>query len=159
VSRTSCPATGNCTPPALLSYLTTRLDDEETAAGAASTVWRQIAHGVFSFQGDGSDFRVWAASLAHRRTREHPQPDLAGARAGVVDDIRYVLSALPPNLADALLLRVVVGLDDAAVARVLGTTAAFVHTTVDEALRLLDDCLASRPSPGAPRAEWACAWC
>lgn len=145
--------------PALMNYLTTRLCDETTAAEAASAVWRDIANGVFTFQGDGTDLRVWAATLARRRIPEHPQPAPATDRAGDADDVQHVLSALPPDLSDGLLLRVAVGLDDAAAARVLNTTAPSVQSTAHHALRLVENCLASRPSPDVPRTEWACSWC
>ncbi len=145
--------------PALLGYLTARLGDDDRAAEAASALWREIAYGVFTFQGDGADFRAWAASLARRQVRHHPRPGPAGARAGGTDNARRVLSALPPDLAETLLLREVVGLDDAAAARVLGTTAASVQTAADHAARLVADCLASRPKPDGPDTEMACAWC
>jgi RNA polymerase sigma-70 factor (ECF subfamily) len=145
--------------PALARYLTTRLGDETAAAAAASAVWRDIANGVFGFRGDGTDLRVWAVSLARRRIPDRPRPAPAPDRAGLADDVQHVLSALPPDLADALLLRVAVGLDDASAARVLDTTAPSVPSTAHHALRLVDSCLASRPFPDAPREQWACSWC
>ncbi|MEU1940824.1 RNA polymerase sigma factor [Streptomyces coeruleorubidus] len=142
--------------PALLSYLTARLGDDQAASDAASEVWQVIAHEVFTFEGDSADFRVWALSLARRQIRDHPRPDPA---APATDDIRRPLCRLPPDLADALLLRQVAGLDDAAAARVLGTTAPAVQAASRRATWLVADCLTSRPTPGSPRTEWACAWC
>ncbi|MBC2906605.1 sigma factor [Streptomyces cupreus] len=145
--------------PALLGYLTARLGSSEAAEEAASAVWREIANGVFSFHGDGTDFRIWAASLTRRQTAHCPRPDRADAHAGSPDDVWRPLSALPPDLADALLLRQVVGLDDTAAAQVLSTTAESVQAASQRARWLVADCLASRPTPGDPRTEWACTWC
>ncbi|KUL43779.1 RNA polymerase sigma factor [Streptomyces regalis] len=146
--------------PGLLGYLTAQLGDDTAAAEAADAVWRTIAHEVFSFQGDGTDLRVWAASLAHRQVHDqHRRPGHAGVGAGGSADFRRVVSALPPDLADALLLRMVVGLDEAGAARVLGASAPSVEAAAHSAARLVADCLASGPAPGAPRTEWACAWC
>ncbi|MDO0911260.1 hypothetical protein QQM39_10460 [Streptomyces sp. DT2A-34] len=147
--------------PALLGYLTARLGSGAEAAEAASAMWRDIAHGMLSFHGDGTDFRIWAASLARRHLAQRPQPDRAGARSSssIPDDVWRPLAALPTGLADALLLRGVVGLDDPAVAQVLGTTVESVRTAAEHAQWLVADCLASRPAPDEPGAEWSCTWC
>jgi RNA polymerase sigma-70 factor (ECF subfamily) len=147
--------------PALLGYLQARLGDDEAAAEAASAVWREIAHGVFSFQGDGTDFRIWAMGLACGQAQEHPRPGPAKtrARADDTDDVRRALSALPSNLADALALREIAGLDDAAAARLLDTTVPFAQAAADRAAWLVADCLASRPAPTGPSTEWSCTWC
>ncbi|MET9972002.1 sigma factor-like helix-turn-helix DNA-binding protein, partial [Streptomyces sp. NPDC006356] len=122
-----------------------------------------IAREVFSFQGDGTDLRVWAASLAHRQVHDqHRRPVHAGVGADGSGDIRRVVGALPPELANVLLLRVVVGLDEAGAARVLGISTASVEGAAQRAAWLVADCLASGPAPGAARTartEWACAWC
>ncbi|WP_328875540.1 RNA polymerase sigma factor [Streptomyces sp. NBC_00287] len=140
----------------LLGYLTARLGRDEATA-AATAVWQEIAQGVFSFHGDGTDFRVWVMSLARRQVEDHPQQVRPAGTD--TDDLRRALTALPSDLSEALLLREVVRLDDAAAARVLGTTAVSARAAADRAAWLVADCLASRPEPGGPRTELACAWC
>ncbi|MFG2028803.1 hypothetical protein [Streptomyces sp. NPDC048825] len=83
--------------PALLGYLTARLGDDDAAAEAAAAVWREIAQGVFSFRGDGTDFRISDASLARREVSDQPRSGQAEARTSGTDDVRRPLSALPPD--------------------------------------------------------------
>lgn len=80
--------------PSLLSYLTARLGDDQAAAGGSL---RHVA-----------GHRPRGAHLPGRRHRRHPAPAVGAAC----------------DLVDALLLREVAGLDDAAAARVLGATAS-----------------------------------
>jgi hypothetical protein len=55
-----------------------RIGDDQAASDAAFAVWQLSAHEVFTFEGDGADFHVWALSLTRRQVSDHPRPDPAG---------------------------------------------------------------------------------
>lgn len=144
--------------PALLRYLSVLVgrDAEDVAAEA----WLQIARDLASFRGGGDDFRGWATRIARnraldhlRRSRRRPPPDTGVEellhRPAPVDTADLVaesisteaalalIARLPRDQAEAVLLRVVVGLDSAAAARVLGKRAGAVRTAAHRGLRKL----------------------
>jgi RNA polymerase sigma-70 factor (ECF subfamily) len=144
--------------PRLLRYLTGLVgaDAEDVAAEA----WLQIARDLGTFHGDADRFRGWASRIARNRAIDHlryvnrrPVSDLQ------VDDLIDLVNGddversaldrlstektialiclLPPDQAEAVLLRVVMGLDAKAAARVLGKRPGAVRTAAHRGLRTL----------------------
>ncbi|MEU3525341.1 RNA polymerase sigma factor [Streptomyces sp. NPDC038707] len=159
--------------PGLLGYLRGLVGEE--AEDVASEAWLEIARDLGRFRGDGAGFRGWTATIARhraldhlRRQRSRPRPapleqdalELPG-RHSTHDQALETLSteralelvrALPRDQAEAVLLRVVVGLDSPAAARVLGKRPGAVRTAAYRGLRRLARHLttdtARHPSPG-----------
>ena len=156
--------------PGLLRYLRGIVGDE--AEDVASEAWSQIARDLGSFQGDADGFRGWAATIArnraldllrHQRRRPvgqvlHRQAWRAGpatedtASAALdrvaTEDAIALIATLPRDQAEAVLLRVVMGLDVAGAAKVLGKRSGAVRTASHRGLRRL----AERIAGGTPTA-------
>ncbi|MGI5428174.1 RNA polymerase sigma factor [Streptomyces sp. CA-179760] len=144
--------------PGLLGYLRGLVGDD--AEDVASEAWLEIARDLGRFQGDGAGFRGWTATIARHRALDHlrrqrvrPRPavleqdvlDLPGPHS-THDQALEALSTeralelvrgLPRDQAEAVLLRVVVGLDGPAAARVLGKRPGAVRTAAHRGLRRL----------------------
>ncbi|GAA0405209.1 RNA polymerase sigma factor [Streptomyces luteireticuli] len=145
--------------PRLLGYVRT-LVGESDAEDVASEAWLQIARDLGRFTGDADRFRGWAARIARNRALDHirmrgrrpavggDDSELAG-RAGNADTAGEALEALgtgralaliarlPQDQAEAVVLRVVVGLDAATAAEVLGKRPGAVRTAAHRGLRRL----------------------
>ncbi|MFD7832852.1 RNA polymerase sigma factor [Kitasatospora sp. NPDC059803] len=150
--------------PGLLRYLRVlvggRPEDAQDAEDIASETWLQIARDLGGFSGDGDGFRGWAATVAPhgaldhlRARRRRPVADLpfeylaglaagddtAGAALATVGtaDALALISRLPRDQAEAVLLRVVMELDAESAARVLGKRAGSVRMAAHRGLRKL----------------------
>ncbi|WP_416210417.1 RNA polymerase sigma factor [Frankia sp. Cr1] len=144
--------------PGLLRYLRVLVGDD--AEDVASEAWLQIARDLPSFRGDIDGFRGWAATIARhraldhlRRQRRRPQLDVpveqvaelaadddtAGRALEAVstDAAIKLIAALPRDQAEAVLLRVVMGLDAKSAGQVLGKRAGAVRTAAYRGLRRL----------------------
>lgn len=149
--------------PRLLRYLRALVGDD--AEDVASEAWLQIVRDLRTFRGDSDGFRGWAATVARHRAMDHVRrvrrrpvadlpveyvTDLPGdtdtadeALDGLSTEAAVALIAtLPPDQAEAVLLRVVVGLDAKAAGKVLGKRAGAVRTAAYRGLRTLADKLA-----------------
>ncbi|MGI5339639.1 RNA polymerase sigma factor [Streptomyces sp. CA-181903] len=145
--------------PRLLGYVRT-LVGETDAEDVASETWLQIARDIDRFTGDADRFRGWAARIARNRALDHirmrgRRPVIGGddseltGRAGDSDTAGEALEALgtarvlalvarlPQDQAEAVVLRVVVGLDAATAAEVLGKRPGAVRTAAHRGLRRL----------------------
>ena len=144
--------------PVLLRYL--HIIGPESADDIASETWLQALAGLRKFRGDERSFRAWLFTIArHRavdwgrsRARRAAVP-LAGSGAEerltapdpadvVLERLatRAVLAAiatLPREQAEIILLRVVVGLDTAAVGRLVGKSQGAVRVSAHRGLRRL----------------------
>ncbi len=152
--------------PGLLRYLTALVGGD--AEDVASEAWLQIARDLGAFHGDGDGFRGWAATVARHRAMDHlrrlrRRPDSRGGVEDLVDmpgghdTAAYALDSvstdraialiaqLPPDQAEAVLLRVVVGLDAIAAGEVLGKKAGAVRTAAHRGLRRLATMLGDAP--------------
>lgn len=148
--------------PGLLRYLRGLAGDD--AEDVASEAWLQITRDLRSYRGDGSGFRAWATSIARHRALDHLRRhrrrpvvavpveelvELAGSDAAAdraieslsTDAAIELIATLPRDQAEAILLRVVVGLDAGAAAQVLGKRAGAVRTAAWRGLRRLADLL------------------
>lgn len=144
--------------PGLLGYLRGLVGND--AEDVASDAWLEIARDLRRFRGDGAGFRGWTATIARHRALDHlrrqktrPRPaaleqdllDLPGPHS-THDQALETLSTeaalalvrgLPRDQAEAVLLRVVVGLDGPAAARVLGKRPGAVRTATYRGLKRL----------------------
>lgn len=149
--------------PALLRYL--RVIAPEGAEDAAAETWVQVVRGLQRFRGDEAAWRAWLFTTARRRVldqarlrKRHPaepldeilaaevprSPDaerLAMENLGTEKAIALV-SRLPRQQAEVILLRVVAGLDTEAVADLLGRSPGAVRVAAHRGLRRLATLLA-----------------
>ena len=144
--------------PAVLRYLRVVVGD--AAEDVASETWLQAARDLHRFSGDALAFRGWLFRIArHRgiderrragRRAEDPAastdagPAARDAAAEVLEgtDTRWALGligTLPIDQAEAVLLRVVAGLDVSATAKVLGKRSGAVRVATMRGLRRLAD--------------------
>jgi RNA polymerase sigma-70 factor, ECF subfamily len=145
--------------PGVLRYLRVLVPDD--AEDVASETWLQIARDIGSFTGELDDFRGWVATIArnramdlvrHRRRRpQATEPVEALTALPAADDTELaavtsistasalaLIASLPRDQAEAVLLRVVLGLDAKAAAEVLGKRAGAVRTAAYRGLNRLN---------------------
>ncbi|QES43449.1 RNA polymerase subunit sigma-24 [Streptomyces venezuelae] len=151
--------------PGLVGYLRGLVGtDGETAEDVAADAWLEIARDLGRFRGDGAGFRGWTATIARHRAFDHlrrlktrprpaplhPEllelPDPASTSAAALESISTervltLIAALPRDQAEAVLLRVVVGLDAPTAAHVLGKRPGAVRTAAHRGLRRLGEWL------------------
>lgn len=163
--------------PGLLRYL--RILVGEDAEDVASEAWLHIARDITSFRGTSDGFRGWAATIARHRALDHlrrqrrrpglsvpveqltdrpSDDDTAGSALDALstDTALALIARLPDDQAEAVLLRVVMGLDAKTAGRVLGKRAGAVRTAAYRGLRKLAEFLEHsdtaspvRPGPAA----------
>jgi RNA polymerase sigma-70 factor, ECF subfamily len=127
--------------PGLLRYLRSLVGSD--AEDVAAETWLQICRDLSTFRGDIAGLRSWCATVARHRAMDHlrrlrrrPETtysddalaelaDLAdtwtsAAHAIATDRAVALISSLPRAQAEAVFLRVVIGLDVAGAAKVLG---------------------------------------
>ncbi|MEV6843621.1 sigma-70 family RNA polymerase sigma factor [Actinoplanes sp. NPDC051411] len=160
--------------PGLLNYVRA-IVGETDAEDVTSEAWGNIARDLRSFRGGGRAFRAWAAVVTRHRAIDHlrgrrpsmtlPAEAWPAVTAGddvegeVLDNIDTatalaMIAALPPDQAQAILLRVVVGLDAATAGRILGKRPGAVRTAAHRGLRNLAgslDAAETDRSPATPR--------
>jgi RNA polymerase sigma factor (sigma-70 family) len=151
--------------PGLLGYVRGLVGDD--AEDVASDAWLEIARDLGRFRGDGPGFRGWTAVIARHRALDHLRKLKRRPRVTLLEqdvlqlpgdhdtalaaletlstrEALETIGTLPQEQAEAVLLRVVVGLDGAATARVLGKRPGAVRTSAYRGLRKL----AEQLSPG-----------
>jgi RNA polymerase sigma-70 factor (ECF subfamily) len=144
--------------PRLLRYLRALAGDD--AEDVASETWLQVARDLAGFAGDYDAFRGWVATIARHRAMDHarhrsrrpfvpmPAEDLADRPAADdtaadaieavgTDEALRLIAALPPDQAEAVLLRTVVGLDAETAGKVIGKRAGAVRSAAHRGLRTL----------------------
>ena len=160
--------------PPLLRYLTTLVGQD--APDVAAETWMSVTKDLRSFSGDVDGFRGWVTRIGRNRAVDHlraqgrrPTVTLdegvaARLPAGVdveglvLDDISTeqaltLISTLPRDQAEAVALRVIVGLDAAEAGAVLGKRPGAVRVAAHRGLRKLADRLA--PLDTAPERDHA----
>ncbi|MFH8488198.1 RNA polymerase sigma factor [Streptomyces longisporoflavus] len=147
--------------PGLVGYLRGLVGhDGENAEDIAAEAWLEIARDLGRFRGDGAGFRGWTATIARHRALDHlrrqkvrPRPatleqdmlELPGPHSTPEQALESIstekalalIAGLPRDQAEAVLLRVVVGLDAPAAARVLGKRPGAVRTASYRGLKRL----------------------
>lgn len=147
--------------PRLLGYVRT-LVGEADAEDVASEAWLQITRDLGRFSGDADRFRGWAARIARNRALDHirmrgRRPAIGGDESELTDKpgpsdtvdealeslgtgrTFRLIAELPQDQAEAVVLRVVVGLDAKSAAGVLGKRPGAVRTAAHRGLRRLAD--------------------
>ncbi|MFF4643943.1 RNA polymerase sigma factor [Streptomyces sp. NPDC001389] len=164
--------------PRLLGYVRTLVGDGD-AEDVTSEAWLQIARDLGSFTGDADRFRGWAARIARNRALDHirmrgRRPAVGGdeteltGRAADSDTYGEAMEALstgrtmaliaqlPQDQAEAVVLRVVVGLDAKSAAETLGKRPGAVRTAAHRGLKKLAELLnaESGPAGGGEARAW-----
>ncbi|MEU3914064.1 MULTISPECIES: RNA polymerase sigma factor [unclassified Streptomyces] len=155
--------------PRLLGYVRTLVGDGD-AEDVTSEAWLQIARDLASFTGDADRFRGWAARIARNRALDHirmrgRRPAVGGdeteltGRAADSDTYGEAMEALstgrtmaliaqlPQDQAEAVVLRVVVGLDAKSAAETLGKRPGAVRTAAHRGLKKLAELLNADSGP------------
>jgi RNA polymerase sigma-70 factor (ECF subfamily) len=135
------------------------MDDPEDLA---STVWLEVATSLHRFEGDEPAFRSWLFTIAARRRvdgirsaksrdrqieRERrsagplhsPGADDEASDAGALDRAIALVRSLPPDQAEAVLLRVVADLSVSEVAQIMQRREGAVRVLVHRGLKRLAD--------------------
>ncbi|MDI1466017.1 RNA polymerase sigma factor [Catellatospora sp. KI3] len=157
--------------PGLLRYL--RLLVGGDAEDVASETWLHIVRDLHTFRGDEAGFRRWTVTIARHRAMDHlrhhqrrpaqPVPveemlDLAGREDTAASAMQTIttgsalamIAALPPDQAEAVLLRAVIGLDARAAAQVLGKRSGAVRMAAHRGLRRLAELLGEAAPEARP---------
>lgn len=140
--------------PRLLRYLGALVSSE--APDVASETWLQVARDLPRFRGDVDAFRAWVVGIGRHRALDHlrarsrrpvePWDPAVLPDSGVGQDSDEALATrralaligqLPQDQAEAVLLRVVVGLDAPAAAKVLGKRPGAVRMATSRGLARL----------------------
>ena len=151
--------------PALLRYL--RVIVPDAAEDVAADTWMQVVRGLANFRGDERAWRAWLFTTARRRVIDEgrrrsrrpvtPLAEVAPARLPVSADAAEVaierlgtqsalalVAELPAMQAEVILLRVIAGLDNEAVARLVGRSPGAVRVAAHRGLRRLAQILTER---------------
>jgi RNA polymerase sigma-70 factor (ECF subfamily) len=145
--------------PRLLRYLHAIAGQD--AEDIASETWLQVTRDLPGFSGTYDGFRGWVATIARHRALDHlrknarkppalaiPAEDLA-AWPAAADTAQTALDAvatghavaliatLPPDQAEAVLLRAVLGLDAITAGQVLGKRPGAIRTAAHRGLKTL----------------------
>jgi RNA polymerase sigma-70 factor (ECF subfamily) len=151
--------------PALLRYL--RLMAPWSAEDVAAETWAHVAKRLPGFRGDEAAWRAWLFTTARRRAIDEarrlarrpvvPMPDETAGAFPVAPDTADIalenldtqaaialVCELPRLQAEAILLRVVAGLDTDVVARMLGRSPGAIRVATHRGLRRLAEKLSSR---------------
>lgn len=130
----------------------------EDAEDVASDAWLEIARDLRRFRGDGAGFRAWTATIARHRALDHLRRQKRRPRTALIEQdvlelpggldtadaalealstarALELIGGLPREQAEAVLLRVIVGLDGAATARVLGKQPGAIRTAAYRGLK------------------------
>ncbi len=162
--------------PRLLRFLVGLVGAD--AEDVASETWLHITRDLGSFSGTGDEFRGWCATIARHRALDHlraarRRPARTGAdetahllglvaavdvEQGIVDaeatqTALRIIAMLHRDQAEVVLLRVVMDLDVAATAKVLGKREGAVRTLSHRGLRRLAELLTATPIQ-APAYDW-----
>jgi len=153
------------TQPRLLRYATSLVGQD--AEDVTAEAWLQISRDLPKFSGDLMGFRGWSATIVRNRAFDHlralqrrpttpleeflldrpAEHDTAAAAAdnlGTASALRMIAS-LPPDQAEAVLLRTVVGLDAPTAAKILGKRAGAVRVAAHRGLKALARMLDAEP--------------
>ncbi len=152
--------------PGLLRYL--RVKASTVAEDLAADTWLRVMRSLPTFEGDENCFRAWLYTTARNRVTDwyrgrdrRPEPseiatiavlpaannvEAEAAEHSSTEMALGLIDQLPPDQAEAVMLRVVVGLDPASVGRMMGRTPGSVRVLCHRGLRRLEGMLREAPS-------------
>jgi RNA polymerase sigma-70 factor (ECF subfamily) len=159
--------------PRLLRYLHAIAGQD--AEDIASETWLQVTRDLPGFSGTYDGFRGWVATIARHRALDHfrknarkppalavPAEDLAAWPAAAdtaqtaIDTVAThnavaLIATLPPDQAEAVLLRAVLGLDAITAGQVLGKRPGAIRTAAHRGLKTLHKTInrAKEPPPAS----------
>jgi RNA polymerase sigma-70 factor (ECF subfamily) len=146
--------------PRLLRYLGYLVGSE--AEDIASETWLQATRDLGKFRGGGDDFRGWITTIGRNRAMDHlrranlhppavpvPLEDLAfvagrddtegrAIEAISTEEALGLIASLPPDQAEAVMLRAVMGLDAKRAAQVAGKRAGAIRTAAYRGLKNIE---------------------
>ena len=144
--------------PGLLRYL--RIKAAPVAEDLAADIWIRALRALPSFEGDEQGFRGWLYTTARNRLTdwyrsgerridaiEHSSLVVLPSATNVEDEADEhsatdravaMIGQLPPDQAEAVMLRVVVGMDVARVAEIMGRTPGSVRVLCHRGLKRLE---------------------
>ena len=147
--------------PSLLRYLTIKAGP--VAEDLAADTWLRVLRVLPTFEGDEDGFRAWLFTTARNRVIdwyrgasrryefiEHSQLDLVPSGTNVESDAdensathaaMALIAQLPPDQSEAVMLRIVAGLDVATVAKIMRRSAGSVRVLCHRGLRRLESTL------------------
>jgi RNA polymerase sigma-70 factor (ECF subfamily) len=153
--------------PSLLRYLTVKAGP--AAEDLAADTWVRVLRALPTFEGDESGFRAWLFTTARNRLidwyrgssrqfeyTEFSKLDLMPASTSVesaADEnsttraALSLISQLPPDQSEAVMLRVVAGLDVATVAGIMRRSSGSVRVLCHRGLRRLESMLTATDPP------------
>lgn len=145
--------------PPVLRYLRV-LGAPSEAEDVAAATWLEVVKGLERFEGGDADFRAWIFTIARHRLFDlrryhsrrpqtvtgdsgHERPDHGADTAKLAESAAAteaalaLIATLPPDQAEIVMLRVVAGLDVAAVAAIVGKKPGTVRVLTHRALKRL----------------------
>jgi len=145
--------------PGLLRYLKVKAATE--AEDLAADTWYRVIRALDSFEGDEAGFRAWLytsarnrltdwyrgtnrrpVSLEHSKLLAMPSSnsvELEAEENCATDAAVALIARLPPDQAEAVMLRIVTGLDVASVARIMRRSPGSVRVLCHRGLRCLEE--------------------
>jgi len=153
--------------PGLLRYL--RIKASPVAEDLAADIWLRVLKALPSFEGDEQGFRGWLYTTARNRLTDwyrtgERRPDLIEYSSLVIlpavnnveDEVAErsateravaLIAELPPDQAEAVMLRIVVGLDVARVADLMDRSPGSIRVLCHRGLRRLEQRLVEIEQP------------
>ncbi len=144
--------------PGLLRYLTVKA--APVAEDLAADVWTRVIGALPSFEGDEQNFKAWLFTTARNRVtdwyrssqrrmvaveesrftamRADDHVEREAAERAATDAAVALIAQLPAAQAEAVLLRVVAGLDVARAAKVMGRSPGSVRVLTHRGLKMLE---------------------
>jgi RNA polymerase sigma-70 factor (ECF subfamily) len=144
--------------PGLLRYL--RIKAAPVAEDLAADIWLRVLKALPSFEGDEQGFRGWLYTTTRNRVTDwyrngERRPDLIeysslvilpavnnveeeAAERSATDRAVALIAELPPDQAEAVMLRIVVGMDVARVADIMERSPGSVRVLCHRGLRRLE---------------------
>jgi RNA polymerase sigma-70 factor (ECF subfamily) len=161
--------------PALLRYF--RVAAPSVDEDLASETWRRVSQGLTRFEGDEAGFRAWVFTIARHRALDWRRRVARSQASAVPDDqldqrpadddpaadaldllttdaALTLISELPSDQAEVVILRAVVGLDVPRVARIVGKRPGAVRVLAHRGLRRLAELLNDDRAREGRVAEW-----
>jgi RNA polymerase sigma-70 factor, ECF subfamily len=149
--------------PGLLRYLTVKAGP--VAEDLAADTWVRVLRALPTFEGDEAGFRAWLFTTARNRLidwyrgssrrfeyTEFSKLDLMPSNTSVESDADEnsttraalsLISQLPPDQCEAVMLRIVAGLDVATVAKIMSRSSGSVRVLCHRGLRRLESSLSA----------------